>query len=35
MDGNLMVNYVARRTKTFEPDMSSVELDELYLPGKP
>ena len=33
MDGNLMVNYVARRTKKFEPDASSVELEELYLPG--
>jgi len=34
MDGNLMVNYVARRTKKFEPDASSVELEELYLPAK-
>ena len=33
MDGNLMVNYIARRTKKFEPDLSTVELDELYLPG--
>jgi protein CMS1 len=34
MDGNLMVNYVARRTKKFEPNLSTVELDELYLPCK-
>ncbi|KIW03904.1 uncharacterized protein PV09_04747 [Verruconis gallopava] len=34
MDGDLMVNYVARRTKKFEPDLSPVELDELYLPAK-
>jgi protein CMS1 len=33
MDGNLIVNYTARRTKKFEPDMSTVELDDLYLPG--
>jgi protein CMS1 len=33
MDGNLLVNYVARRTKKFEPNMSTVELDDLYLPG--
>ena len=33
MDGNLTVNYVARRTKKFEPDLTGVELDELYLPG--
>lgn len=35
MDGNLMVNYIARRTKKFEPDLSTVELDELYLPCMP
>lgn len=33
MDGNLMVNYIARRVQKFEKDLSTVELDELRLPG--
>jgi protein CMS1 len=33
MDGQLLVDYVAQRTKRFEPDLSAVELEDLYLPS--
>lgn len=33
MEAQILVDYVARRTKKFEPDLSTMELDELYLPG--
>ncbi|KAF2427588.1 hypothetical protein EJ08DRAFT_592794 [Tothia fuscella] len=34
MDGQLMVDYVAQRTKRFQSDLTTVELEELYLPTK-
>jgi protein CMS1 len=34
MDGQLLVDYVAQRTKRFEPNLSTVELEDQYLPGK-
>jgi protein CMS1 len=33
MDNQLVVDYVARRTKQFEPKLSLVELEDRYLPG--
>lgn len=33
MDGQLLVDYVAQRTKRFETDLSAVELEDLYLPS--
>jgi len=33
MEGQILVDYIARRTKKYEPDLSTIELDELYLPG--
>jgi protein CMS1 len=33
MDGQLLVDYVAQRTKRFKPKLSTVELEDLYLPG--
>lgn len=33
MDGQLLVDHVAQRTKRFEPDLSTVEMEDRYLPG--
>jgi protein CMS1 len=33
MDGQLLVDYVAQRTKRLKPKLSTVELEDLYLPG--
>jgi protein CMS1 len=33
MDGQLLVDLVAQRTKRFEPDLSAVEREDRYLPG--
>ena len=33
MDNRLLVDWVAQKTKRFAPDMSVVELEDLYLPG--
>jgi hypothetical protein len=33
MDGQLLVDYVAQRTKRTKPKLSTVELEDLYLPG--
>lgn len=33
MDGQLLVDHVAQRTKRFEPDLSTVEKEDRYLPG--
>jgi protein CMS1 len=33
MDGQLLVDYVAQRTKRSKPKLSTVELEDLYLPG--
>jgi protein CMS1 len=34
MDGQLLVDHVAQRTKRFEPELSAVEIEDRYLPGK-
>ncbi|KAI9835404.1 MAG: hypothetical protein M1819_002322 [Sarea resinae] len=34
MDGRLLADYVAQRTKRFESDLSLMELEEKYLPEK-
>lgn len=33
MDSQLMADHLARRTKKFNPDLTSVELDEIYISG--
>lgn len=33
MDGQLLVDHVAQRTKKFEPELSTVEREDRYLPG--
>jgi protein CMS1 len=33
MDGQLLVDHVAQRTKRFEPELSTVEREDRYLPG--
>lgn len=33
MDGQMLADYMAQRTKRFEPNLSTVELEDLYLPG--
>lgn len=33
MDGQLLVDHVAQRTKRFEPELSTVEMEDRYLPG--
>jgi protein CMS1 len=33
MDSQMLVDYVAQRTKQFEPDLSPVELEDRYLSG--
>ena len=35
MDTRLLADYVAQRTKRFGDDLSVVELEDLYIPGKP
>ena len=34
MDSQLLADYVAQRTRSFENILSSVELEDKYLPGK-
>ena len=34
MDGRLMADYIARQTKRFEPNLSTVELEDRRIPGK-
>jgi protein CMS1 len=34
MDNQLLADYVAQRTRKYESDLSSVELEDKYLPGK-
>lgn len=34
MNDHLLVDYVARQTRRYESDLSSVELEDRYLPGK-
>lgn len=34
MDNSLMVDYIARRTKRFRPDLSVVESDDISIPGE-
>lgn len=33
MDSQLLADYMAQRTKRFEPDLSMVELEDRYVPG--
>jgi protein CMS1 len=35
MDNHLLADYVANLTRKFESDLSSVELDDRYIPGSP
>ena len=35
LDGRLLADYVAQRTKRFAPDMSMLEMEDRYLPGMP
>ncbi len=34
MDSQLLVDYVAKRTKKFEPNVSAVEMDDRYIPTR-
>jgi protein CMS1 len=34
MDSQLLSDYMAQRTQKFENDLSSVELEDRYIPGK-
>jgi len=33
MDSNLLADYIAQRTRKYESELSSIELDDRYLPG--
>lgn len=35
LDGRLLADYVAQRTKRFAPDLSLLEMEDQYLPGMP
>lgn len=34
MDCQLLADYIAQRTRKFEKDLSSLELEDRYIPGK-
>jgi protein CMS1 len=34
MDNQLLADYVGQRTRKYESDLSSVELEDKYIPGK-
>jgi hypothetical protein len=34
MDSRLLVDHLAQRTKRFKPELSVVELEDMYIPGK-
>lgn len=34
MDSRLMADHLAQRTRRFQPDLSLVEVEERYIPGK-
>lgn len=34
MDSQLLADYIAQRTRKYESDLSSVELEDKYLPGQ-
>lgn len=34
MDNQLLADYVAQRTRKYESDLSSVELEDKYIPGR-
>jgi protein CMS1 len=34
MDNHLLADYIARQTRRYESDLSSVELEDKYLPGE-
>jgi protein CMS1 len=33
MDNQLLADYVAQRTRRFESELSSIELEDRYIPG--
>jgi protein CMS1 len=33
MDGQLLADYMAQRTRKFESDLSSIELEDKFIPG--
>jgi protein CMS1 len=33
MDSNLLADYIAQRTRKYESELSSIELEDRYLPG--
>lgn len=33
MDNQLLADYIAQRTREYESDLSSIELEDKYLPG--
>lgn len=33
MNSHLLSDYIAQRTKRFQPDLTMVELEESYIPG--
>ena len=35
MDGRLISDHIAQRTKRFNLEMTAVEIDDIHLPGKP
>ncbi len=34
MDNQLLADYIAQRTKKYESDLSSIELEDKYIPGR-
>jgi protein CMS1 len=34
MDNQLLADYIAQRTRTYESDLSSIELEDKYIPGR-
>jgi protein CMS1 len=34
MDSRLLVDHLAQRTKRFKPDLSLMELEDMFVPGK-
>jgi protein CMS1 len=34
MDNQLLADYIAQRTREYESDLSSIELEDKYLPGR-
>jgi protein CMS1 len=34
MDNQLLADYIAQRTRKYESDLSSIELEDKYIPGR-